>query len=94
VLILNVKRRGTLVSIELKQQLTAIAETVAGGHAGLSRATVEALNRAAAQLRKPGDKPDDLAARLGDHARALAKPGETFSIDALVSDLREAADRV
>jgi ABC-type transporter Mla subunit MlaD len=81
------------VSIELKQQLTAIAETVAGGHAGLSRATIEALNRAAAQLRKQ-DKPDDLAARLGDHARALGKVGERFSIDALASDLRKAADRV
>jgi hypothetical protein len=81
-----------LVSIGLKQQLTAIAETVAGGHAGLSRATIEALNRAAAQLRKRGDKP--LAARLGDHARALGRPGETFSVDALLNDLREAADRV
>jgi ABC-type transporter Mla subunit MlaD len=83
-----------LVSIELKQQLTAIAETVAGGHAGLSRATIDALNRAAAQLRSQGDKSDDLAARLGDHARALGKPGENFSIDALINDLREAADRV
>jgi ABC-type transporter Mla subunit MlaD len=82
------------VSIELKQQLTAIAEAVAGGHAGLSGAVIEALNRAAAQLRKQKDKPDDLAARLGDHARALGRPGESFSIDALASDLREAADRV
>jgi hypothetical protein len=83
-----------LVSIGLKQQLTAIAETVAGGHAGLSRAMIEALNRAAAQLRKQATKPDDLAARLSDHARALGRPGETFSVDALVNDLREAADRV
>jgi hypothetical protein len=81
------------VGIELKQQLTAIAETVAGAHAGLSGAAIEALNRAAVQLRKQ-NKPDDLAARLGKHARALAKPGETFSVDALVSDLRKAADRV
>ncbi|HEV7821585.1 MAG TPA: hypothetical protein VGO84_10430 [Burkholderiales bacterium] len=82
------------MSIELKQQLTAIAAAVAGGHAGLSRAYIEALNSAAAQLRNQGDRPDDLAARLGDHAQALGRPGAGFSVDALVKDLREAADQV
>jgi hypothetical protein len=82
------------VGIELKHQLRAIAEALAGGHPGLARAYIDALNRAAAQLGEQCGKSDDLAARLRDHAQVLGKPGVAYSTDALVKALHEAADHV
>jgi GT2 family glycosyltransferase len=78
------------VSIELEQQLRAIVETLGAGHAGLSHAYIDALNRAAAQFGEQEGK-SDLAAELREHAQAFGKPGAAFSIDPLVKTLNAAA---
>ncbi len=81
------------MAVELKDQLRAISQMLAGEHAGLSSPIIDALSRAAMQLKKRKGKSGDLAARLQNYARDLKQPGE-INLDDLIATLNKAADRV
>jgi hypothetical protein len=81
------------MTIDLKKQLRALSQVLAGGHCGLSGTTIDALNRAAAHIVKQQGKPDDLTARLRGYARDLEKPG-VIKLDDLIATVDEAADRI
>jgi hypothetical protein len=81
------------MSVELSEQLRAIAEILAGGHAGLSSPVLSALENAATRLENEKGKSDDLVVRLRGHANALSRPGAVPLKD-LVETLNEAAERV
>ena len=81
-----------VVSIELKEQLRAIAKLLNGDQAGISVSYIDALNRAASQLEGQEGK-SDLSERLRDHAEALASPG-IISMEPLIETINEVADRM
>jgi hypothetical protein len=59
-----------------EKQPRAIVEVLEGGHAGLSKPWIDALNRAAAQLEERKDKSDDLPERL----RGCAQAGQARNV--------------
>lgn len=79
-----------IVSIELKEQLRAIAMVLHGDHAGISVSYIDALDRAATQLEDQKGK-SDLSERLRYHAEALASPG-VIAMEPLIETINEAVD--